>query len=263
MPEGHKIHRTAQDHRRDFAGRRVRVSSPQGRFRDGASVLDRRKLVDVWAHGKHLFYQFPAGRSLHVHLGRYGRFRHWQLPAPQPVGQVRLRLLGREAGFDLSGPAACDVLTPAQVQAIIDRLGPDPLRPDGDPDLAWNRIGKSKAAIGTLLLDQSVIAGVGNIYRADVLFALRIHPERPGNSLARSEFDAMWEWLTRMMKIGVKQNRIVTSDPKQVGKTRSRMNNTERLLVYKRETCIDCGNKIDAWDVGGRRIYACPRCQSR
>jgi endonuclease-8 len=261
MPEGHKIHRTAQDHRRDFAGQRVRVSSPQGRFRDGSALLDGRKLIDVWAHGKHLFYNFPAKRTLHVHLGRYGRFRNWPLPAAAPVGQVRLRMLGRHAGFDLNGPAACDVLSPRDVQAILQRLGPDPLRPDADSQQAWKRIGQSKAAIGKLLLDQSVIAGVGNIFRADVLFALGIHPETPGNLLARDNFDEMWRWLVRMMKIGVKQNRIVTADPKRVGKTRSRMTNAERLLVYKRETCLACGHKIDIWEVGGRKMYACGNCQ--
>ncbi len=124
MPEGHNIHRTAQDHPRDFVGQRVRVSSPQGRFRDGSALLDGRKLIDVWAHGKHLFYNFPAKRMLRVHLGRYGRFRNWPLPAVANPGeqthrttpplrtvdlmQIRLRLtqyiVASIAGFTLDDP---------------------------------------------------------------------------------------------------------------------------------------------------------------
>jgi endonuclease-8 len=261
VPEGHKIHRLAQDHKRDFAGRRLRVSSPQGRFADGAAVLDGRKLGDVWAWGKHLFYQFPAKRTLHVHLGRYGRVRNWPVPAPEVRGQVRLRVLSRQGGFDLSGPAACELLDPGQVQLILDRLGPDPLRPDADREVAWERIRRSKSAVGKLLLDQSVIAGVGNIYRADVLFALGIHPERPAGSFDRHEFDQLWKWLVRMMKIGVRYNRIITVDPRQVGKPRSRIVGDERFLIYGRKRCSSCGDKVALWDLGGRKMYACPSCQ--
>jgi endonuclease-8 len=261
MPEGHKIHRLAQDHRADFAGRRLQVSSPQGRFADGAAALNRRKLIDVWAYGKHLFYDFTAGRKLHVHLGRYGRFRTWFVPPPTPEGQVRLRVVGQKKGFDLRGPAACEVVPPGAVEAILDRLGPDPLRPDADPQQSWARIRGSRTAIGKLLLDQSVIAGVGNIYRADVLFALGLHPERPGESLSRDQFDRLWQWLVRTMRIGVRHDRIITADPRRCGKPRSRMTDDERLLVYKRNTCFVCGHKVDLWQLGGRKMYACPKCQ--
>ncbi|MEM6331080.1 MAG: DNA-formamidopyrimidine glycosylase family protein, partial [Planctomycetota bacterium] len=75
MPEGHTIHRLARDHNRDLAGQKLRVSSPQGRFEEGAAQLDGRKLIDVDAHGKHLGYRFTGGHVVHIHLGLYGKFR--------------------------------------------------------------------------------------------------------------------------------------------------------------------------------------------
>ena len=262
MPEGHTIHRLARDQQRDFAGHKLRVSSPQGRFSEGASELNGRSLRKIDAHGKHLFYVWPGERILHVHLGLYGKFRYHKSPPPEPRGQVRLRVIGGEKAFDLNGPTACELLTPEQRQKIHNRLGPDPLRKDADPQRVWQRISRSRAAIGKLLLDQSVIAGVGNVYRADALFAGGIHPERPGNSLGQDEFDQLWDTICEMLKIGVRYNKIINVDPKVLGKPRSRMRREERFLVYKRDKCRECRSDIQRWQLAARTMYACPQCQS-
>ncbi len=262
MPEGHTIHRIARDHQKRFAGDSLEVSSPQGRFRAGAKRLNGRLLDRVEAYGKHLFYWWDGSLVLHIHLGLYGKFRNHRCPPPDPRGAVRLRVIGRDHTFDLNGPTACDVMTSKNRNKIVARLGQDPLRKDADPEIAWQRIHRSRAAIGTLLLNQSVIAGVGNVFRADVLYALKIHPERPGLTLGRSEFDRLWETLERMLKTGVKYNRIITADPAEIGKTPGRMRREERLLVYKKQSCRECGQTIDSWDLGARTIYACQNCQT-
>ncbi|MEM6798794.1 MAG: DNA-formamidopyrimidine glycosylase family protein, partial [Planctomycetota bacterium] len=172
MPEGHTIHRLARDQNRDIAGQTLRASSPQGRFTEGAAAINRRKLIHIEAHGKHLCYRFTGDRLVHIHLGLYGKFRRHTSPPPEPRGAVRLRVVGKEKAFDLNGPNCCELITPAEWDAIRDRLGEDPLRDDHDADLAWQRISRSRAPIGTLLLNQSVIAGVGNIYRSEVLYLL-------------------------------------------------------------------------------------------
>lgn len=192
MPEGHTIHRIARDHGREFAGQKLRVSSPQGRFVDGANVLSGRQLKSVSAKGKHLCYWFAGEKLLHIHLGLYGKFRQHKLPPPEPRGAVRLRVVGHRSAFDLNGPTRCELLTKAEWERLQNRLGPDPLREDADPERVWERIKKSRQAIGKLLMDQSVIAGVGNVYRSEVLFLLGIHPERAGTQLERDEFDTLW-----------------------------------------------------------------------
>ena len=262
MPEGHTIHRIARDHRRDFVGQRLNVSSPQGRFSAGAERLDGRRLLDIEAHGKHLCYRWSGDKFLHIHLGLYGKFRRRTSPPPDPVGQVRLRVVGREMGFDLNGPNRCELITEQQWKAVRSRLGPDPLRPDGDPELLWRRLQKSRAAIGTLLLNQSVIAGVGNVYRSEVLHLLDLHPSRPGNSLTHEEVEQLWLTLIELLEIGVKYNRIIVAHPDDVGRPRSRMRSKERLLVYKKTHCSFCDSTIDSWLLGARRVYACTQCQT-
>ena len=261
MPEGHTIHRVARDHKKQFAGRQLSVSSPQGRFTAAAKKLNDTTLDRVEAYGKHLFYWWDGERVLHIHLGLYGKFRHHRLPPPEPRGAVRLRVVGDAHAFDLNGPTACELITPRKRDAITKRLGADPLRRDADVEGAWQRISRSRAPIGRLLLDQSVIAGVGNVYRAEALFVNRLNPERIGNTFARQEFDALWQTLRDMLRIGVKYNRIITADPELVGKTLGRMDRAERLLCYKKQSCPLCQAEIKTWELGARKMYACPSCQ--
>ncbi len=263
MPEGHTIHRLARDHQRDFAGHRLKVSSPQGRFADGAKLISGKTLHSVEAHGKHLCYHWSGGRLLHIHLGLYGKFRHHRPPLPEPRGQVRLRVVGKQRGFDLNGPNTCRVITQEEWADVQARLGADPLREDSDFAQIWNRISGSRAAIGTVLLNQSVIAGVGNIYRSEVLFLLGIHPETPGRALTREQVTLLWSKLKSLLEIGVKYNRIIIAEPKEIGKPRSRMNRDERLLVYKQPICSRCDTEIESWLLGARKVFACPKCQLR
>lgn len=262
MPEGHTIHRVARDHNRRFAGRQLQTSSPQGRFQFGAKKLDGRVLERVEAYGKHLFYWWEGDEVVHVHLGLYGKFRNHRSPPPEPRGAVRWRVTGDEYTFDLNGPTACEVINPSQRDRIVARLGQDPLRRDADPDKAWNKISRSKSAIGKLLLDQSVIAGVGNVYRAEVLHAYGVNPDRPGKDVSREEFDGIWSTLVTWLKIGVKYNRIITADPESAGKSLGRLKRDERLLIYKRVACPSCDAEVATWNCGARTIYACRMCQT-
>lgn len=261
MPEGHTIHRIARDQKRCLIGRALSVTSPQGRFETEARQLDGEMILQIEAWGKHLFYDWSGGQTLHVHLGLYGKFRLRKIPLPEPRGQIRLRVEGDERGFDLHGPNQCELISPQFREEIIGRLGPDPLRSDADPEAAWDRIERSRAAIGGLLLNQSVLAGVGNVYRAEALYQLGIHPDRPGNSLDRAEFDCLWNLLRDWLKLGVKYNRIITTDASQFGKTPGRLTRGERLMIYKKNECRECGTPVDSWICGARKVYACPTCQ--
>src|SRR5207248_1631771 len=192
VPEGHTVHRLAARHRELFAGRRVTVSSPQGRFAGGAALLSGRVLRDTAAVGKHLLHRYPGGRTLHVHLGLYGRFTDGTGDPPAPVGEVRLRMVGRGHWLDLRGPAACEVLAPPEVDALLARLGPDPLRADADPERAYARIRASDRPIAALLMDQSIEAGPGVIYVTEVLFRAGLPPTTPGRSLDPVAWQGIW-----------------------------------------------------------------------
>lgn len=262
MPEGHTIHRLARDHAKWFASQEIIVLSPQGRFAREARKISGMQLQSVEAYGKHLFYCFPGDCTLHVHLGLYGKFRLHKNPPPEPKGAVRVRMIGFERSLDLNGPNQCRLVDSAERTRLLDRLGPDPLREDSDPQIAWTRIQRSRSPIGALLLNQSVIAGVGNIYRAEILHVVKIHPERPGNQLSRAEFDELWELTVRWMKLGVRYNRIITVSRTQATKPLSRLGPRERLQIYKKPICGHCESEVHCWELGNRKIYACESCQS-
>lgn len=261
MPEGHTIHRAAKRHAELLAGVSVHTESPQGRFVEGAAALDGRRLLEVDAHGKHLFYRFEDALLLHVHLGLFGRFAIFTKDAPEPRGALRLRMQGGGATVDLRGPTACELMDDDEEMRLLARLGPDPLRADADPEQAWRRIHQSRRAIGALLMDQSVMAGVGNVYRAEALHVERIHPEREGRSLTKVQFDLLWQTISTMLRDGMRAGRIITVTAEDAGKPRSRLKRGERTYVYKQSACRSCGGQVTAWDMAGRRAWACTSCQ--
>jgi endonuclease-8 len=270
VPEGHTLHRLAHAVDARFGGRTVRVSSPQGRFAEAAALLDRTRLVDAQSYGKHLFIGFEQERLVHIHLGLYGKLHIADGPAPAPVGQVRLRLVStapRPSYADLRGATACDLITPAERDRILERLGPDPLRPDADWSRAWDRVRGSRAPIGALLMDQTVIAGVGNVYRAEVLFRHRLHPLRPGSTLRRSQFQAVWEDLVTLMAYGVQTGRIDTvrdeHTPEAMGRPPRVDDHGGEVYVYRRDgrPCHVCGGRVRTEVLAGRNLFWCPRCQ--
>lgn len=269
MPEGHTLRRLAEDLSATFAGTVVRVASPQGRFAPEAAVLDGSELVEADSAGKHLFVDFAGGHVVHVHLGLIGSFRIGEGAAPDPVGQVRLRIATDVAYADLRGATRCALVTPGERAAVIARLGPDPLRPDADPGRAWARIGRSNRPIGDLLMDQDVIAGIGNVYRAEVLFRHRLHPLRPGRTLRKSQFEAMWADLVTLMADGVTVNRIDTvraeHTPEAMGRDPRRDDHGGEVYVYRRHDlgCHVCGTRIRTAVLAGRNLFWCPRCQPK
>ncbi|MGV0745637.1 Fpg/Nei family DNA glycosylase [Mycolicibacterium sp. XJ870] len=263
MPEGHTLHRLARLHQRRFGRAPVMVSSPQGRFSDGAAAVNGHTLKRASAWGKHLFHHYDGGRVVHIHLGLYGAFTEVPVPLPVPVGQVRMRMVGAEYGTDLRGPTVCELIAEPEIADVIAKLGPDPLRADADPTLAWKRITKSRKAIGALLMDQTVIAGVGNVYRSELLFRHGIDPYLPGIRLGQDEFDALWTDLVELMKVGVRRGKIVVVRPEHDHGAPSYGPGRPRTYVYRRagEPCRVCRTPVRTAVLEARNLFWCPTCQ--
>ena len=323
MPEGHTIHRLAAALSELSAGRRLAVSSPQGRFAAGAARLDGRVLLGARAHGKHLFLPFAPAADLplddgavvwlRVHLGLYGAWtfdgdaeftaphaigaprrrvgdrgehalRHgggsalsglsggddaaapapglWE--PPEPRGAVRLRLAGEHGVADLTGPAACELLDAEGLAAVRRRLGPDPLRADGDIEVFVAGVRRRRRPIGELLMDQSVIYGVGNIFRAETLLRCGVSPFRAGDRLSADRVRRLWRDLVPLMEYGVATGFITTveaadvPDPLPEGDEEA-----ARWYVYHRtgRPCLRCGSPVRERTAAGRRLFWCAACQ--
>ena len=270
---------------RAFAGRPVEASSPQGRFSDEAKRLDGEVVQRARAVGKHLFVEFPD-ETLHVHLGLIGSFPVKPLgghPPVEPRGALRLRLLNDDFVADLRGPIACELLDDPEVSAIEAALGPDPLDPSADGDRAWDRIRLRRKTIAELLMDQSVLAGVGNVYRCEVLHRHRTNPFTLGTQLKRATWERIWADLVDLLPLGVAFSQILTVDDQVVEaqamvadgsvepiireSTGERLGGhfERRFAVYKRTglACPRCGKTVRDKEVAGRRLYWCANCQRR
>lgn len=285
MPEGHTIHALARRLERAFAGRRVMASSPQGRFAADAARIDGLVLESAQARGKHLFVTL-GDRTLHVHLGLIGVFPVIPLsrmPLTTPAPTVRLRLVGEEHVADLRGPMICALIDEERRAGIEARLGPDPIDPLADPAKAVARIRRSGKTIAELLMDQSVVAGVGNVYRCEVLWRHALDPLATGSSLSSEAWSEIWDDLVRLLPLGMVYSQILTMDD-QVAQAEAMVSDgrdgaitrqltgerlgthfERRFHVYQRtgETCHRCGNPVQERKVAGRTLYWCPACQVR
>ncbi|MDN3494469.1 DNA-formamidopyrimidine glycosylase family protein [Planococcus sp. APC 4015] len=332
MPEGHSVHRIARQFDRNIVGRVVAASSPQGRFAEGAEMIDGRAATAVRAVGKQMFLEFDDDLWLRVHLGMYGAWDfagevvadptiasangrmgqtnqrgtviddpvmdaagensltsigaprrtrvHVRMSEqttglagdeadwpPPVVGQVRLRLLTDVTCADLRGPTACALQTPDEVSATIAKLGPDPLVDDvarGEEEFTAV-VRRKPTAIGLLLMDQSVVSGIGNVYRAELLFRARQNPHTPGREVPDDVVRGIWRDWVRLLSIGVESGQMMTMDDLSPAQWRAAMaRRDDRHWVYHRAglPCRVCGTSIVVEEAAGRKLYWCPKCQA-
>jgi endonuclease-8 len=298
MPEGNEIHRWAERHTAAFAGRKLNVlPGPGYRFSD-AHLVDGKKLKRVLAVGKHLGYEFGDDLILHVHLGRFGDWTEGCGPLPEVKGALRAILqragTGRAARSvkgqphnlrcqhddgtqpfpaeevewcELRGPTDCSVYDRAKWEKLLERLGPDPLGDDpqghDDPKLFVDAVLGKKSSIAELLMDQTILSGVGNIYRAEVLFRHGVNPFTPGNAVDAKVLRAMWKDLVPLLKAGMVDRRIVCTKRADRPSKKESAQKGEEHYVYRRhgKPCFVCGERILHRDIAGRTLYWCPKDQ--
>ena len=266
MPEGHTIHRLAADLRKDFVSKSIEATSPQGRFAESAALLNGIQMIKSEAWGKHLFCHWENGNILHVHLGLIGKFRKVNRDDP-PRDTIRLRLVHESSAWHLTGPQTCALITEDDLQDVINKLGPDPLRVGlRGMSKFKRRLGESKKPIGAALLDQNLLAGIGNVYRAELLFLCGIHPETPCNKIRDDQAEELWKWTVDLLRRGKKLNRIVTIQDEDKGtiKAKNKKRNNS-LYAYKRAglDCRRCPDEIVISKLAGRSMWHCPNCQKR
>ena len=249
----------------------MRASALQDRFSAGVATLDGGTVLGTDAWGKHLFVQIrPAAPTvspprppvwLHIHLGLYGKFTLGQGEAPPPEGALRLRLQSERGWADLRGAITSELLDDDERRILIGRLGADPLQKKADPLRPWARISRSRVSIAALLMQQDVLAGVGNVYRAEILFRQRIGPHLPGRSLHEEQWLELWTDLAVLMRAGVRAGRIVTTRPAdRPSGAHGVVSRENSFYVYRRAglPCRLCGEPVQAEPLAGRTLYWCP-----
>lgn len=277
MVEGPGVHRVAAAHRKLLLGQRFIASSPNGKFTDGAAAISGQVLALIEAHGKNIFYFFTGCKQkkeitlenlpektgvVHIHFGMSGSFRTFPVPGPEPRPATRLRLIAETGGVVAHLSASvCNYGSLELYRKKVECLGPDPLRNDGDKELVWATLQKRKKKIGALLMDQSIIAGIGNIYRTELLFVIGVHPDHPASRIARSTFELMWSEAQRLLQVGVVTGSIITVSQDEAGKPFSKLRKGEKRYIYNHKHCRRCHSMVHSWKLAQRTIYACEICQ--
>lgn len=185
---------------------------------------------------------------------------------PEPIGQVRVRLLTETACADLRGPTVCEVQTIEQVERTIAKLGPDPLVDDpAEGEERFTAVVRKKGSpIALLLMDQTVVSGIGNVYRAELLFRARLDPFRPGKEVPEELVRGLWRDWVHLLRIGVETGQMLTMDDLDAEAYRKALaSRDDRHWVYHRagEPCRVCGTPIAMTELGGRKLYWCPTDQ--
>jgi formamidopyrimidine-DNA glycosylase len=183
---------------------------------------------------------------------------------PEPIGQVRVRILTADAVADLRGPTVCEVVSPARVTEIRDELGPDPLVDRKGEDRFLARVKRTGTPIGRALMNQKILAGIGNVYRAEMLFRARLSPYLAANTLPDETLRALWKDWVGLLAIGVKTGQMLTMDGLSARDKRAALANREdRHWVYRRAglPCRVCGTDIVMDIMEARKLYFCRNCQ--
>jgi endonuclease-8 len=262
MPEGHSVQRFANDFNKKFKGSVVRVDSPQGRFSSEAKLIDGHILLGAKAIGKQMFLKFDNGLTCRIHLGIYGKWRFIEDLDKLMPGQVRARFFNEDFLADLRGPTICEVIDKRTVKEIENRLGPDPTNSDTkglQRQRFVERVSNSSSPIGILLMNQEVISGIGNVYRAEILFRAQISPHAAGRSLSIEQIEGIWNDSVKLMKVGVATGFMITREDR----LKKRTQKADRNYVYKREgeRCLRCEAIIQIELMATRKLYWCPGCQ--
>ena len=268
MVEGHSVHRVASLHRRLLQGRRLRATSPNGRFTEGAKLINNAVFSRIEAVGKNLFVFFKAGKLppvvVHVHFGMSGQWAVFDpktevVPEPKSTTRLVLECPTTKLVAHLSA-MTCQYGDESLYDAKRAMLGQDPLRDDADPELLWAKVSRSNKSIGALIMDQSCFTGPGNIYRAEILFKAGVHPDVRGRELTRPQFDQVWRHTVCLLQRGYETGSILTVDEDEA---RALGKPTLRRYIYNQSNCPRCTHRIETWSINNRTCYACPVCQPK
>jgi endonuclease-8 len=249
MPEGDTIFRTAERLRDALQGKRVIGARP-----DALKRLTGTTVSDVKPVGKHLMIRFDNGLALHTHMrmrGVWRVYRRGQGPLQSP--QLKALLETEDVAAACFSAPVVELIR--DESAHVGHLGPDILGGDWDVREVVKRARRlGEVAVGELLLEQRVTAGIGNVYRCEALWARQLNPFRPAPSLTDAELAAVFSAARDAMRANLD------------GGIRRRFPGYGRGAVHGRagRPCPRCGTliKVRAQGEHARLVYWCPTCQA-
>lgn len=216
-------------------------------------TLEGRRFESTRRHGKHLFIRLDAGGWLFYHFGMTGQPRHFKDMGEDP--RYDRMLISFTNGFHLAYDCQRKLGSVGVTGSVDDFLrekkrGPDALGTDF-PTFRESLQGR-RGAIKSALMNQRILAGIGNVYSDEILFQAQIHPKKPVNSLDGREFSGLFQSMGSVLRAGIDHT------------VRSRSLPDSFLLTHRGEGegCPRCGGRVAKLKISGRTAYYCPKCQA-
>lgn len=271
MPEGPEIRRVADELERAVAGRVAeRVAFSQPHLEAAGDQLSGRRVLSIRPRGKALLTRFDNDLVLYTHNQLYGRWYTCAPGRPPDTGRtLRVSIETPERWALLYSASDIEVLESGELDAhpFLAKLGPDLLDPGTTPARLRRRLVDPRfrrRALGSLLLDQGFVAGIGNYLRSEILFFAGLPP---GIRPADLEPEQVAE-LSRVMRVVVRRSYTTggvteTADQARRARASGEPRRLWRHAVFARggHPCRRCGAKIRKTHVATRQLYRCPRCQ--
>ena len=224
--------------------------------------MQGRRVEEVGRRGKYMLFRLDDDRWLIMHLRMTGKVRVVDAGAPLRAHDRLIFHLanGREWRFEDQRKFGRVYLVedPAEV---VGKLGPEPLDDIFDADYLARRLQRRTAPIKSLLLDQRIVAGIGNIYADEALFRARIHPLRPGGSLTSSELEELVGAIKAVLTQALAEMGTTLRDYRRPDDSEGSFQNSLQVFRRTGEPCPSCGAPIQRIVVGGRSTHFCPREQ--
>lgn len=263
MAEGHAVIRWARALAQLVGEPLIGIRLPQ-RWGDRAGMLAGSHITGIETRGKHLLLHLSNTETIHTHAMQYGSWQvgeHGMTPR-KDAKYVRLRLVTEQHEAIFYHGPVIEVLTAEELRqhGALNALGPDVMSPRFDRDEAARRVAEQDdRAIGDVVLDQRVMAGLGNIFKSEGLFLANIDPRRAAASITRDELDRFWDRIIPIMWRGTERYGKTLTTPPEL------QQQGHLHYVYRRRghPCLVCGTKIEMARQGelDRSTYFCPRCQ--
>jgi endonuclease-8 len=275
VPEGDTLHRAANQLSPILIGKAVRKLELVRRT-ESTDALIGQCVNGVEARGKNLLVHFEGGFSLHVHLMMNGRISISRKSEGRKPGANAVAVLDSDEHRVIvsHAPVARLIRTADLIRDLHFRgLGPDLLAPSFDVDEALRRISlRKEVPLGEVLLDQSAVAGIGNVWKSELCFNLKLDPLAAVATVTAEDLRALLAMARKLMLETVERAPRRLPDPfaPRGGQRHARLNHRhgqKRLSVYERagQRCYDCGTTIEMKTQGEqlRSTYFCPRCQPK
>lgn len=236
------------------------------KFKKLRNQLKGRKIKNVWRRGKNIIFELSDDYSLLVHQKLTGHLLYdaWD-KKDKANSYIHLKLFldnGKILALsDLRKFAKVELLKTRDLEKELISLGPEPLAKEFTFEKFKQALKNKKGKIKQLLMDQNVIAGIGNIYSDEILWRAKLHPFREGAKLTEKELKDIYKYIKLVLKKAIELRGESISDYRDTSGQRGNFDQMRKVYRREGENCSRCATKIKRAKLGSRSTYFCPKCQ--